>query len=657
MPGEQTEQKFEVNEKKQMLVLVRYKPADAMAADDMLGGVTSGVQGAVVAVEDAAGSIPGVSLFFKEEKEPEKKVDKEYNYFKDYKDWDSYMNKMKDELPNKLNPDNKTLVYDFDATDSQGRTNEGKKLASKIKGEISEWKDYTSAFHFIGLGHGGNVANEAIKELITEADFQKKWKIGSVIYVGTPLFANQHSFDPKKAGKPAIHAFGNSFDLTQQAISYFEPNDDLLKIIAESNSNTLSVFTGKIKAQLVATLGRLLSIKGFGTSYDNKGNINKLTQCKGDVEGLIKEIIDAAKNVIDAVPSLIKPPDLPKFDQMLNGFGDIPGKSVKRLEKFIDELKNVKEGTSLDTSRINISKIFNFLCPLVDRLTESLKLFALGSDTSNQMADKVVNNTGIKKILLPAKVNMKALPVDPYIQKVVEMAEAAKRKEEEAKEKKETEPVKEKEAILYDQSVAMINKVKSNIEAVAKKGDLEISKASAEDKAKIGEALSAMILPMMPTKAKFYGALLDLIPTDGLNGFLSKITSDAAFSPLKDLMSNLKGNFDFDPGTPEEPGLKTSLENFDKELKRITGFFNKNNYPINKDANSLYFIYNSHNIMLKKPWGEILNTIDKETGYLDVMQSNGYTNFYNLEKNEYQGGGAQKDGVQPAKVVKEEEKA
>ena len=174
MPGEQTEQKFEVNEKKQMLVLVRYKPADAMAADDMLGGVTSGVQGAVDAVEDAAGSSPGVSLFFKEEKEPEKKVDKEYNYFKDYKDWDSYMNKMKDELPNKLNPDNKTLVYDFDATDSQGRTNEGKKLASKIKGEISEWKDYTSAFHFIGLGHGGNVANEAIKELITEADFQKK---------------------------------------------------------------------------------------------------------------------------------------------------------------------------------------------------------------------------------------------------------------------------------------------------------------------------------------------------------------------------------------------------------------------------------------------------------------------------------------------------
>ncbi|MBK7098620.1 MAG: hypothetical protein IPH58_10035 [Sphingobacteriales bacterium] len=61
--------------------------------------------------------------------------------------------------------------------------------------------------------------------------------------------------------------------------------------------------------------------------------------------------------------------------------------------------------------------------------------------------------------------------------------------------------------------------------------------------------------------------------------------------------------------------------------------------------------------MLKKPWGEILNTIDKETGYLDVMQSNGYSNFYNLEKNEYQGGGIQKDGVQPAKVVKEEEKA
>lgn len=58
--------------------------------------------------------------------------------------------------------------------------------------------------------------------------------------------------------------------------------------------------------------------------------------------------------------------------------------------------------------------------------------------------------------------------------------------------------------------------------------------------------------------------------------------------------------------------------------------------------------------MLKKPWGEILNTIDRETGYLDVMKAQGYTNIVNLEDNKYQGGGAQKENVQPAKTVEEE---
>ena len=48
------------------------------------------------------------------------------------------------------------------------------------------------------------------------------------------------------------------------------------------------------------------------------------------------------------------------------------------------------------------------------------------------MADKVVNNTGIKKNTTAGKVNMKALPVDPC-QKKVEMARTAKRKRKKAK--------------------------------------------------------------------------------------------------------------------------------------------------------------------------------------------------------------------------------
>lgn len=665
MADTQTEEAFQVNEKKQMLVLVRYKPAGAMGADSILGGATAAVQGAVDKVEDMAASIPGLNLFFKEEKEPEKQTDKEYTYFKDYSGWDDYFKKMKDELANQLNNDNETIVFDFDATDAKGREEQGKKLCNEIKNKISGWKDYTACFHFAGLGQGGNVANECIKELGKEPDFKKKWWVQSVVYVGTPLYKSRHTFNEADVlrGKGKIYSFGNAYDLTQHAIEYFEPNDKLLKMIAESNANLLSVFTGKIKAQLVATLGRLLSIEGFGTGHDNEGNIDKLTKCKDDAQSLVSECVEACKTVLNAFPGLVKPPDLPKFDQMLNGFDAVPDKSVKRLEKFIDELKKVREGTSLDTSRISLAKLFNFLCPLVDQLTAALKLFAFNSETSSQLFDKVMEKAGVEKVLEPAKLSAKNLPVDPYISKVIEMAEEAKKKEEAAKKEdqggsQEAQP-QTKEQVLYDQANVMISTCKSNIAEATKGGDLDVKSKSAtpEARQKIAEAITAMLLPMMPSKKKFYAALLQYVPLDGVNGFFNKLTGDAAFKPLQSVIGKLKSGFDFDEGTDDEPGLKRSLKNFDKELARIKGFLNKNNYPLHKDANSLYFIYNGHNIMLKKPYGEILNTIDKETGYLDYMRSQGYTNFYNLEKNEYQGNGSQKDNVQPAKVLEKDEQS
>lgn len=668
MAGSQTQRNFQINEKKQMLVLVRYKPAGAMGADSMIGGIADKVQGVADTVQDAASSIPGLNLFFKEEKDPEKKCDKEYNYFEDYSGWDQYMKKMKDELVNKLNNDNETLVFDFEADDAEGRAQEGKKLLNEVKGKIAAWKNYMACFHFVGLGQGGNVANECIKELVKENDFKEKWWVQSVIYIGTPLYKKRHSFNEADAfrGKGRAYSFGNAYDLTQQAIAYFEPNDQLLKMIAESNANLLSVFTGKIKAQLVATLGRLLSIKGFGTSHDNEGNINKLTQCKDDVQGLVEECINAVKSILDAFPGLVKPPDLPKFDQMLNGFDAVPGKSVERLEQFIDELKKVHQGTSLDTSRIGLGKLFNFLCPLVDQLTGMLKLFAFDSDTTNQLFNKIMEKAEVKKILQPADLTTQMLPVDPYIEKAAEMARQAEAQEKAAAERttqedqddKEAAPVAQQSADVYqyDQATTMISTCKSNIGTATKSGDLEINESvSAAAKAKIGAAIAAMLLPMMPSKKKFYGVLLNYIPLDGITGFLKKLTGDAAMAPLKNVLGNVKAGFDFDEGTDEEPGLKKSMRNFDTELNRIKSFLNKNDYPVHKDANSLYFIYNAHNLILKKPYGFILNTIDKETGYFDYMQNTGYTNVCNLDKNEYQGGGTTNANVQPAKVLEEEE--
>lgn len=668
MAGGQTQRDFQINEKKQMLVLVRYKPAAAMGADSMIGGIAGKVQGVADKVQDAANAIPGLNLFFKEEKEPEKKCDKEYNYYQDYSGWDQYMKKMKEELVNKLNNDNETLVFDFEANDAEARAQEGKKLLNEVKGKVAAWKNYTACFHFVGIGQGGNVANECIKELVKESDFQEKWWVQSVIYVGTPLYKNRHSFNETEAfkGKGKAYSFGNAYDLTHQAIAYFEPHDQLLKMIAESNANLLSIFTGKIKAQLVATLGRLLSIKGFGTSHDNEGNINKLTQCKDDIQGLVEECINAVKAITNAFPGLVKPPDLPRFDQMLKGFDSVPGKSVNRLEKFIDELKKVREGTSLDTSRIGLGKLFNFLCPLVDQLTGMLKLFAFGSETSSQLFNKIIEKVEVKKVLQPASLVTKTLPVDPYIERVAEMAEKAEEQERAAAEKaaregeagQEASPMVQQSADVYqyDQATTMISTCKSNIEAATRAGDIEINDSlSDEAKAKIGAAIAAMLLPMMPSKKKFYGMLLSYIPLDGITGFLKKLTADAAMAPLKNVIGNVKAGFDFDEGTDEEPGLKKSLRNFDKELSRIKGFLSKNDYPVHKDANSLYFIYNAHNLMLKKPYGFILNAIDKETGYFDYMQNAGYSNVCNIEKNEYQGNGSASPNIQPAKVLEGEE--
>ncbi len=652
MPGAQTEMKFESNNLKQMLVLVRYKPAGIAEADNMLGGIAGSVQGAVDKVEDIANSIPGLSLFFKEEKGPEKKCDKEYTYFKEDKAWDSYIKKMKDDFPNRLNPENQVVSFEYDATDARGREREGKKLAAKIKSATSGWKDYSAAFHFIGLGQGGNVANECIGELIGESDFKKKWRIGSVVYVGTPLYRNQHVFDLNAAGNPTVQSYGNYFDLTHQVIEYFEPSDKLLGMIAESNANLLSVFTGKLKAQLVATLSRLLSIKGFGTGYDNKGNVDKLAQCRDDVESLVSECVKAVKTIIEAAPGIAKLSELPEFGKMVLGYDKVPGQCADRLKKLENMFDDIAQGSGLNrdlnTSRIGINKIFNIFCPLFDHVSASLKILSFEHKDTDSLMDQVLDKACIKKVLAPAEQKSAFLPVDPYLEKVAEMAKDAEKKKE-TDQKSGNDVEQRGEVALYDQSVSMILKARGGIEAATNKLDLDISKASKEQKLKISEAITSMILPMVPGKEKFYAQILNYIPTGGLNDFLLKVTADSAMAPLAKLIGNI--GYDFD----EE--LKTSISNLDKELTRIKEFFSKSNFPVHKDANSLYFIYSSHNLFLKKAWGDILNTIDQETGFLDAMKSQGFEHVVNLEQNEYRGNGIQKDNIQPARAAKKAEPA
>lgn len=662
MASEQTQQSFQIYNCKQMLILVRYKPANITDAENMVGGIADKAQQMSDKVDDVADAVPGLNLFLKEEKDPDKKCDKEYDYFKDYYAWDQYFNKLKNELINKLNVDNETIVFDFDASDIKAIEKEGKRLLDTIKGKVSGWKNYSACFHFVGLAQGGNVANECIKGLVDESDFKKKWWVQSVIYVATPLFKNQHNFSAGNAfrGKGKVYSFGNDFDLTQNVIAYFEPNDQLLKMIEESNSNLISVFTGKIKKQMVATLSRLLSIDGFGTGRDNERNIDKVKQCKDDIKSLVEECINAGKALIGAFPEIIQPPDLPKFNQMVNGFDSIPDSCAQRLEKFAEELKKARSGTSLDTERIGIEKIFNCLCPFVDQLTSALRLFSFREETAMQLFYKVMEKAKVKKVLAPADTSIRNLPVDPYIEKLIESAKSTKRVEGEIGFDTKNEVGKSQDGSksdnVIDQAINMIQNARKNLNQATINGDIDLkqNEVSTETIQIIGSIIISLLLPMMPSKKKIYATVLQYIPTDGLGEFLKKIMSDAAFKPVKSLLANIKDGFDFDEGTEDEPGLKKSLRQFDEELSRVKGFFDKNNYPIHKDANSLYFIYNSHNLILKKPYGEIMNTIEKEIGYFDYMRSIGYDNYYNLDESEYRGGGKQKGNVQPAKVVKEE---
>lgn len=643
-----TEQSQRLEKKNQLLVLVRFKPQGMVDADSLLEGPADAVQGVVDKVESAANSVPGMSVFFKEEQEPEKKTDKEYNYFKDYKDWDAYMKKMKQELSDKLNIDNDTLVHEFDATDVEGREKEGKKLLAKINQKVAAWKGHSACFHFVGLGQGGNVANESINELCKDSSFKTDWWVQSVVYVATPSYKNHHQLNEEAAfkGQGRKYSFGNPYDLTTQVIAYFEPNDKLLSAIAEVNSNPVSIFTGKLKANLVTALGNILSIKEVSTGQSNDESIQKLKNSKDAIAGIVSESVNAIKSLVKAVPSLIDPGKLPEFDKMLSGYDAIPDQSVKRLEAFGDELKEVAKGTNLNTDRINRGKIMNFLCPLVDKLTDTLKLFTYSESTAKDLFGELIKNAGIKKVLAPGDINYATLPVDDYITKVAEMVANAEQKKSATP---DNDSASAEEAI-YDQSVSMIKNSKQYLSAATENGDIEVNKeTTAEVRRQISDCITGLMLPMMPSKKKFYSEILKYLPLDGMNEFISKLTADKAFAPLQKFAGGILG--DFDEGTPEAPGLKVSIKNFDTELDRIKGFFKKNNYTVHKDANSLYFIYNSHNIVLKKTYGPVLNVIDKETGYLDHMHNIGATNYFNLNKNGYSGNGQGGDDAVPTSVL------
>ncbi len=633
MGSQQSEETQQQINARQLVVMVRFKPGglDTSSASGLLGGITNPIESAVGAIESAAASIPGLNMFLTEDKK-ETSSEKEYNYFKDYSDWDKVLDKIKDGLQ-KMNPENDIEKFEFSSTDADGRKKDAKELNEKIKSKMSSWKKYTSFVHFIGLGQGGNVVNECTDLLAKDDTFKaEKWMVKSVVYFAAPQYKNVHALNKTALkGKGAVFSFGNLYDLTQAAIEYFDDNEKLLTLIKDSNKNALSLAVGKVKLRLVKILAIILGGLHVSAGPDALKDLDKIDQVKDEIKGLIEDILGFIKKIIDEGTSFVKLDEIPDFQNISSGYDAIPDKCIGELKTFIDDLKNKAidgaKHANLSLGPSDLAGVLNCLCPLFDAISGSLGVLKPKTRGGEDLAQQIIDEAGVKKVFAPAADKPTYLPIDKdYIDKAAEAA-------------KNNDP---------DLAGALIAKVHDLISKATEKTN-EVKDMDAEHKQHLAEAISCLTLPMLPTKKDFYTKLVNLIPFD-----LEKLTKEytagnlmgAAGGPLESIGIKF----------PEK--LNQSVANADAEMSRIKGYFSKNDFKLMEKIDSLYLIYNAHNLALKKSFGPIHLCIDQQTGYANYMKAKGYDNECTLEENKYkQGSNTEKENAMPTTEVKKEQAA
>ena len=344
MAGEQTQDTHKENGLRQLVVFVRQKaPSTGLdgglaAAESMVDKVTGAVEGAASAVEGAMASIPGLNMLIKEDKKESTSQDK-YNYFENYSQWDKVIDQVEDGLTD-MNENSAIIKYDYDAKDADGRKQNAQSLLSQIKSKVSSWRNYTSDIHFVGLADGGNISNECANLLASDGSFNAdKWTIRSITYIGTPLYKEENKLDKDKVKNCKTTSFGNRYDLTQMAVGYFEPYNTLIQQIKDSNKGTLSLFIGKIKMHMVQALAVILKGASVGTSSNGQSPDQLYNGVKDEVEGLVKEIVASVKQLIEEGLGMIKPGDLPDFNNMIGGYDQIPSQVMGELKTGIDNFK------------------------------------------------------------------------------------------------------------------------------------------------------------------------------------------------------------------------------------------------------------------------------------------------------------------------------
>lgn len=632
-----TQQQLEMNDLRQLVVFIRHKaPAPAglggelAAAEGMVSKVTGAVEAATSAVESAMAAIPGLNMFIKEDKKNIEAQDK-YDYFEKYDHWDKIASNTEDTLTD-MNPESLIHTFEYEPKDASGRKEDGQALAGEIKSKIADWKKYTANIHFVGLADGGNIANECANSLADDNNFSKeKWTIKSIIYVGTTLYQDTHKLNKNKLKGIKTISYGNPYDFTQNAIAYFEPTSQLIQQIKDANKGTLSLFVGKIKMHMVQALAVLLKGVHLGNSGSGQSPTQLYNGIKDEIEGLIKEVVGSAKQLIGEGVGLIKPGDIPQFQNLLNGYDQLPSKVVAELKQFFDDFKNIlsERAEKIKTGETNLglsdlSKLLNCLCPLFDTLTASLQIFKYGEPAAESLSQQIIEGCGIEKIHAPSKDKTQWLSVDKKL--IADAAEAAINNQ-------------------PDQTTVILSKLQDLLKEASAR-TTTIKDMNPTEKAKLAEAIYLIMSPMLPTKLTFYKKLINAIPFN-LGELLDSISANEYLSKITGPLNKIGIE------TPER--LQNSVTAFDKEFQRIVGYINKNNYPSHEKYNSLYFIYNSHNIMLSTCWGDIAHSIDEQTGIVSYKAGQGYVNSYNTDENTYTRQGDEEiTNTVPAKKVTEE---
>lgn len=620
--GENTHQVAYV---RQLVIIARFKPAKSMISDadvssaaGLVGKVTGAVEKGIDAAESAMASIPGLQMLIKEDKK-DSPSEKEYKY--DYKEWNSKIPKMDADLK-KLFPENEVAAaFEFSENDTDGIKKAANKLFNTVlKPAVSSWNKYKVYIHLIGIGQGGSVINEVSQLIAGDSKFKsEKWIVKSVFYVGSPIYSGIHLFDKAcmKSEGDLFH-FNSFLDFTQQITSYYAPQDDFLKFITESNSNTISMMVGKIKLSMIKILSIVLSGLSIGTGDDSA--IKKFDLLKSEIEDLVKNIISIIKKLASNISSFIDPGKLPDFATALSGFDSVPGKSVDRLQKFVsdfgDQVKDQVKSANVSLGPQDAMKALNCLCPLLDQIALSISLFDYKTETTNAMIDQIINQSGIKEIygkgkLSGTQVELKSIGA-PFLSALLEKYKTGEKKDQ------------------LNQLLDDCSKIPAKID----KESIKISELDPTQKVALSTSLYSITEPMILSKKKVLAQLQDWLSKLKLDSFMKDISANKLFSFPGGLLSKAHLSYDTE--------LEKSIAGVDSQMDRLKSFFKKHDYAMSKDT--LHFIFNIHNQVINQFHEDIHYQLDQQTGFLDFMHSRGCDNqFVTTGKNTYNPDTAKED--------------